>query len=340
MRILLPIIQFPPDVNPTGLLMAQLCEGLAAYGHEVSVITAFRIMKTFACGMSTAANWFNADVTDNMDVIRLYVYAPGKKTMVNRLYELRLVQRISDHDRSHCLGVTGMSILCPNGSFFSGLSAWVLEKFEIRAVYLQRPGSLSRRADPRRTTAQSLRDRRLEVDGKFHVPQSGAYHGHHAERCGRTCWPRGCRMNKISVIPNFVDTEFIRPLPRDNDFAGSMVCLTNLSSAMREASATCTISTRCWMRPQLLAAQKDIVFLIIGNGVAKAALEKKAARPEAGQRPLHAVSAAREPALDEGLFGCASLLYRNGAANDSFSSKIYEIMASGRPLLASGGHRQ
>ena len=41
LRILLPIIQFPPDVNPTGVLMAQLCEGLVGLGHEVSVITAF-----------------------------------------------------------------------------------------------------------------------------------------------------------------------------------------------------------------------------------------------------------------------------------------------------------
>ena len=41
MRILLPIIQFPPDVNSTGLLMAQVCEGLRERGHEVSVITSF-----------------------------------------------------------------------------------------------------------------------------------------------------------------------------------------------------------------------------------------------------------------------------------------------------------
>ena len=33
-------------------------------------------------------------------------------------------------------------------------------------------------------------------------------------------------------------------------------------------------------------------------------------------------------------------LYKNGAANESFPSKIYEIMASGRPLLASGGTRK
>ena len=47
MRILLPIIQFPPDVNPTGLLMAQLCEGLAACGHEISVITGFPHYENF-----------------------------------------------------------------------------------------------------------------------------------------------------------------------------------------------------------------------------------------------------------------------------------------------------
>lgn len=41
MRILILIIQFPPDTNPTGNLMAHVGEGLLAYGHAVSVITAF-----------------------------------------------------------------------------------------------------------------------------------------------------------------------------------------------------------------------------------------------------------------------------------------------------------
>ena len=41
MRILFLVVQFPPDVNSTGLLMAQVCESLLDRGHDVSVITSF-----------------------------------------------------------------------------------------------------------------------------------------------------------------------------------------------------------------------------------------------------------------------------------------------------------
>ena len=46
-RILLLIIQFPPDVNTSGVLMAQLGEGLVARGHHVSVVTTFPHYATF-----------------------------------------------------------------------------------------------------------------------------------------------------------------------------------------------------------------------------------------------------------------------------------------------------
>ena len=162
--------------------------------------------------------------------------------------------------RERCRGAAGTLILCPNGSFFSGLVGLAAGKVEIRPVYLQRPGPLSGCSDPRWTAAQSVRDRGFEIDGKFHVPQGGAYHCYHAERCVKTCLSKGVPDEKISVIPNFVDTDFIRPLPKDNDLLGRMVCLTNLSSPMREVSATSTTWIRCSMRPHCFPRRRIFCF--------------------------------------------------------------------------------
>jgi len=77
------------------------------------------------------------------------------------------------------------------------------------------------------------------------------------------------------------------------------------------------------------------LFLIVGNGVAKPELEKKAHElkldnvrfiPFQPRESLPWLRASSDVQVS---------LYKNGAANDSFPSKIYEIMASGRPLLAS-----
>ena len=85
----------------------------------------------------------------------------------------------------------------------------------------------------------------------------------------------------------------------------------------------------------LLSSRKDILFLIVGNGVAKAGLENRAHdlklenvrfMPFQPRESLPWLRASSDIQVS---------LYKNGAANDSFPSKIYEIMASGRPLLAS-----
>jgi len=146
---------------------------------------------------------------------------------------------------------------------------------------------------------------------------------------------KGVPAEKISIIPNFVDTEFIRPLPKAHSFAqqhglsdkfvithaGNLGYVYDLDTMLNAAS--------------LLSSQKDILFLIVGNGVAKPALEKKAHElkldnirfmPFQPRESLPWLRASSDVQVS---------LYKNGAANDSFPSKIYEIMASGRPLLAS-----
>jgi colanic acid biosynthesis glycosyl transferase WcaI len=145
---------------------------------------------------------------------------------------------------------------------------------------------------------------------------------------------KGVPKEKISVIPNFVDTEFIRPLPKDNEFArqfglidkfvvthaGNIGYVYDFETLLETAS--------------LVRAEKKIFFLIVGNGVARSELERKTREleldnvrfiPFQPHESLPWLRASSDVQVN---------LYKNGAANDSFPSKVYEIMASGRPLLA------
>src|SRR5215813_13029097 len=79
MRILLLIIQFPPDVNPAGVLMAQLGEDLVARGHAVSVLTAFPHYGQFRVWDEYRGKVAQRDLYRGMDVLRLYTYASGRK---------------------------------------------------------------------------------------------------------------------------------------------------------------------------------------------------------------------------------------------------------------------
>src|SRR5205823_10744924 len=86
----------------------------------------------------------------------------------------------------------------------------------------------------------------------------------------------GVAADKVAVVPSFVDTEFNRPLPKCNEFsrrhgladkfvvthAGNLGYVYDLET-MLDAAA-------------LLADREDILFLIVGDGVEKPALRRRA----------------------------------------------------------------
>jgi colanic acid biosynthesis glycosyl transferase WcaI len=333
MRILLPIIQFPPDVNPTGVLMAQLCEGLTACGHEVSVITGFPHYEDFRVWDEYRGKLVQRARYHDMDVTRLYVYAPGKKSMVNRL-----LSYVSYNTLATMAGALSRRrwdvVLCPNGSFFTGITAWLLEKlksapfiYNVQDLYPDVPVRAGQLRNPYAIAA-------LRSMEQF-MYRKAAHITVITPAIRENLLGKGVPTDKMTVIPNFVDTEFIRPLAKDNDFArahgladkfvvsyaGSFGYVYDLETLLDAAS--------------LLSSQKDMLFLIVGHGVAKSELEKKARElklatvrfmPFQPRESLPWLRASSDIQVS---------LYKNGAANDSFSSKIYEIMASARPLLVS-----
>lgn len=334
MRILLLIIQFPPDVNSTGLLMEQVCEGLMAYGHEVSVITAFPHYEKFRVWDEYRGKLAERSRYRGLDVLRLYVYASGTK---QRMFH-RLLSYLSFNALATMAALLSRRpydvILCPNGSFFTGISAWISGGlrgipfvYNVQDLYPEAP-----------VKAGQLRNRQaIAILEKLErLMYRLAAHVTVVAPCFRdNLLAKGVPAEKISVIPNFVDTDFIRPLPRVNDFgqrhsltdkfvithAGNLGYVHDLD-IMLDAAA-------------LLASQKDILFLIVGNGVAKPDLERKAeALNLENVRFLPFQPYDRLPWLRASSDVQVSL-YKHGSANYSMPSKVYEIMASRRPLLAS-----
>jgi colanic acid biosynthesis glycosyl transferase WcaI len=151
----------------------------------------------------------------------------------------------------------------------------------------------------------------------------------------RSIVDKGVPDSKVSTIPNFVDTEFIRPLPRHNDFSrahgldgvfvvshcGNLGYVYDLETMLGAA--------------RQLRSRGDILFLIVGDGVAKETLMHRARElrlenvrfmPFQTREQLPWLRASTDVQVS---------LYKSGAARYSMPSKVYEIMASGRPILAS-----
>lgn len=332
MKILLIAIQFPPDVNSTGNLMAQLAETWIGRGHQVSVITSLPHYRHFRVEEPFRGMLWQREQRASLDILRLWVYAPGKKSMLNRL-----INYLSFAIGATLAGIFWRSrsdvILCTNGSFFSGVAAWLIGAmkripfiYNVQDLYPEVPVAAGQLRNP--WAIETLRRVEAFMYGK--AAQVSVI----AAVMRDNLLAKGVPAARVQLIPNFVNGDFIRPLPRSNDFsqghglenkfvvmhAGNLGYVYDLESLLEAA--------------RLLEQEKEIVFLIVGEGVAKAGLEQRAkSLALANVRFLPFQPHDQLPWLRASADVQVSL-YKNGAARHSMPSKIYEIMASGRPLLA------
>jgi len=146
---------------------------------------------------------------------------------------------------------------------------------------------------------------------------------------------KGVSPSKVKIIPNWVDTDLIKPLPKENPFSVSH-SLDKKFVVMY--SGTISISSIKTLENILESAKrlqnnKNIVFVIVGEGLKKSELEEKARSlgiknvfflPFQPYEDLPAMLASSDVLLVP-LDKEKSLL--------SVPSKLYNFMAAGRPIM-------
>jgi colanic acid biosynthesis glycosyl transferase WcaI len=269
-----------------------------------------------------------------MSVVRLPVFASGKKQ--NMLHRLANYLSFNALATLATLAVRRSFdvALCPNGSFFTGVSAYASGLitgtpfvYNVQDLYPEVPAQ-----------AGQLK-RRSSVNGLEYIARFMYHTAAHITVITPTMRQRlidkGVPAQNITVVPNFVDTDFIRPLPKVNDFSqrlnlANKFVITHAGNLglVYDFETLLAATTR-------LRDYRDILVLIVGDGVAKPALERIAQAP--GFQNVRFLPF--QPLDDLPWLRAASdvqvSLYKYGAAKNSMPSKVYEIMASGRPLLAS-----
>ena len=138
---------------------------------------------------------------------------------------------------------------------------------------------------------------------------------------------------KVRVIPNFVDTEFIRPSPADNAYRrefgleGRVVVMYAGNVGFSQSFDLVVGAAR-----ELLDERPDVTFVVNGAGSARGDLE----RDTAGLPNVRLVDMQPRERLPEVLAAADLHLIplRRGLARSSVPSKLYSILAAGRPVLA------
>jgi colanic acid biosynthesis glycosyl transferase WcaI len=145
---------------------------------------------------------------------------------------------------------------------------------------------------------------------------------------------KGVAADKIEVIPNFVDTDFIRPSERQNAFAEAHG-LTDKFTVLYAGNVGLSQGLEVILdAADMLRNHNGIVFLIVGEGSCRGNLIA-----EAEQRGLQNVKLLPfQPESDVPMVyaSCdvALIPLRHGITENSVPCKTYSIMATAKPYIA------
>jgi colanic acid biosynthesis glycosyl transferase WcaI len=317
---------YPPDGGATGKLLAQLSRELAKSGPEVTVLTGW---PTYEEAKGTKAP--REEMREGVRVIRLPLLPRWKSPFGRMLHYLSfaisLLGRASFLPRPDCI------VAFSTTPMFGGAAVRLLSRWK-RTPFLY----VVQDVHPEIAVALGLlKSRALETLARF--LETLAWRG--AARViliGDDLAPmaraRGVDASRLAVIPNWADPEEILPLSRSGfrrelgigddefvvEYAGNLGHSQDLEAVLEAARAV------------VKKAARPVRFLFVGGGALEGDLAREASRvPGAIVVPFQP-----EERLSEVLSAADLSLVplKRGLSRFCVPSKVYSILASGRPVGA------
>lgn len=333
MHILLLTLYFTPDTAANSIIVTELAEELAKAGHKITVVSAFPHYDTNRIWDQYRGKLVQADWHGNIRVYRTFLYVPKNKSGIFG----RVLNYVSFNILSTIVGYFAGRpdlILAPSPPLTIGLSAWLISRlrggvpfvYNVQDIY---PDIAVRLGVLTNQTAIRFFER-LE---KFVYRKARAI-SVLSEGFRDNLLNKGVPSGKIHLIPNFVDVDFVQPLPRLNPFSTR----TNLNDKFVVMYAG-NIGLSQGLESLLAAANllkdlDDLVVLIVGNGAAKPKLLEISSQ----LKLTNTVFLPFQPRADlPEIYATADVslvIIKHGITKESVPSKTYTILASSRPIVA------
>jgi colanic acid biosynthesis glycosyl transferase WcaI len=325
-------LYFTPDVAANAVIMTELAEELTALGHQVTVTTAFPHYAGNVIDQRYRGRLIQQDEHKGMKIIRTYLYTSPHK----QRFLVRFLNYVSFNLLSTLVGLFAGPqdvILAASPPLTIALSAFIIGCvkripyiYNVQDIYPDVVVKLGILNNPFIIALSRLLERFVYTHARHITVLSEGFKANLLRK--------EVPLKKLTVISNFVDVDFIRPLPSNNSFrhrfglddrfvvlyAGNLGHSQNLEHVLECAS--------------LVIGNKDITFVIVGNGSRKPYLE--ALSREIGLRNVYFIPFQPWKDVPE-IYAAADIslvTLKKGIAFDSVPSKVYTIMSSARPVIA------
>jgi colanic acid biosynthesis glycosyl transferase WcaI len=336
-RVLLHTLVFSPDGVSTAYLMTDLARQLQARGHEVTVLTTsphYNVLPENLARQPMRSRWGGMLAESSCDGVRvLHVrMAPKGTKTVRRAFDF-----IWFHAASLAASVRAVGdydvVIAPSPPLTIGVVAWLQARLrgvpavynvqEIYPDFMINQGMLTRpwTIGAWRRLERFVYDRSASV-----VPIS--------EWFARTIRSRGVPDEKLVVIPNFVDTELYRPLPRDNAFAREHG-LVDRFVVLYGGNIGLSQDWESFLSAADALRSHPIDFVVVGGGAREEWLAAEVRRRGlANVKLLGYQPRERMPEINASS-DVGTIPMKSTTTSDTFPSKIYTILACAKPAIVS-----
>jgi len=337
-NVLILSLVFRPDNVSTAQIMGDLALDLKEYGHNVFVLTTVPHynIDTEALAKQPLFNYLGKFVQrSNYQGIKVFhVWMPRKGK--NKL--LRIIAWIMFHIISTLMGILTRFkpdiILAPSPPLTIGVSAWLLGCwhdcpfiYNVQEIYPDIAVNLG--------VLKNIILIKILQNLESFVYRKAKALAVISDGMANCIKRKGIPGKKIHVIPNFVDVEEFHPLPKDNEFsrkyglnnkfvvsyAGNMGKPQGLDVLIQAA--------------HILRNEDKIHFLLMGSGSEKDALIEKSKQLKLTNNitflPYQPYSLMAKAYATADVSFVSQVLE---TSNDGIPSKVYRIMACGRPVIA------
>lgn len=332
MRILLLTTYFRPDLCSTGVIMTKLAEEFVARGNQVTVVTSVPHYDKNEIWPEYSKKLMYVERRDGMTVYRLRTYIPKDKSSIPQ----RLLGYATFHLLSFLRTVTLPAhdvILVPSPPLSNGVIADLVSRlrgtpfvYNVQDIWPDvavRAGVL--------TNPRALRFlQRMERYVYSRATKIAVI----SEGFRRQLLRKGVPPDKVSVISNFIDTDFVSPITKPNEFTsrqGLDSKFVVLFAGNMGFSQGLDVVVDC---AQLLQHQADIQFLLVGNGASKSQTEDRCR--SLNLKNVHFLP--YQPHEDvPAMYGAADVCLiplKRGFTMESVPCKVFTIMAAGKPSIA------
>jgi colanic acid biosynthesis glycosyl transferase WcaI len=326
MKIILHTMYYLPDFGSAPILMDELAVYLTAAGHEVEVVTTmprtrgeeFRGLfysRREARGFVVKRFWTNSAPFPLGRLLAWNIYTAG--ALLN-LLSVRKGDILFLRTPPLQLGVPAFWAKAVRGARVLLNVQDIHPDLAIESGILKNPAGI-RFAKALERWVYGLADRIAVISEGF----------------ARNLRGKGVSSGKLAVLPNWVDTDFLRPGSKDNPVArrhGLHDRFVVMYSGTLSISSNRALE-RVLEAARHLAGDPDILFVIVGEGLKKEALRKKSASLGLENAVFLPFQPYRE--LPDLLASSDVLLVPLDKDKSELSvpSKLYTFMAAGRPIL-------